>query len=424
MRIKKIIIVLFFISVNIRCFAQSYSNLYNHTNSPIDESKLYSLAMDSSQVVWLGSFSHVYRFINDNWQDIKPDIFSDTSGFYYIKDIQVSNIGEVWLTNPKFSGNDNISLIKYSVGKWTTYKASASVYDATKLFIDNNNKPWFVLTNWWPHQWGIDKIGTLEDDTLRIIDLPWDAFQFGDIIKIEDTLYVTRYGSSQGVLKVFNDEWKIIETTDWDPIHIWKDMNYSILGGQKLCKLNGTKFYYYANVDSFLQEHNANVNSFARENQNTFWIGTDNGYLLKIESENVNLIQKPGSNAISNLIIDRNKNKWMIIDSIGVYEYNENGIVNVEKRISKRSTNFKLYDNYPNPFNPSTTISFNIPVASKINLEIYNVLGKQIKTLINKEMNPGNYKINFNAENLPSGIYFYKLISGPYTETKKMILLK
>jgi photosystem II stability/assembly factor-like uncharacterized protein len=87
-------------------------------------------------------------------------------------------------------------------------------------------------------------------------------------------------------------------------------------------------------------------------------------------------------------------------------------------------TEFHLLQNYPNPFNPSTTISFSLPEVSFVTLKIFNSLGEEIETLLSKELSAGNYKYDWNAINLPSGIYFYKLQAGSFVETKKMILLK
>jgi hypothetical protein len=87
-------------------------------------------------------------------------------------------------------------------------------------------------------------------------------------------------------------------------------------------------------------------------------------------------------------------------------------------------TAFKLLQNYPNPFNPSTTIRYNIPQLSFVTLKVYDVLGNEIETLVNEEKPIGNYEIEFNANNLSSGIYFYQIKADSYVETKKMILLK
>jgi photosystem II stability/assembly factor-like uncharacterized protein len=83
-----------------------------------------------------------------------------------------------------------------------------------------------------------------------------------------------------------------------------------------------------------------------------------------------------------------------------------------------------LSQNYPNPFNPSTTISYQIPELSFVTVKVYDVLGSEIATLINEDKPAGNYEAGFDGTNLTSGIYFYRIQAGNYTETKKMILLK
>jgi len=85
---------------------------------------------------------------------------------------------------------------------------------------------------------------------------------------------------------------------------------------------------------------------------------------------------------------------------------------------------FSLSQNYPNPFNPTTTIKYKIPEVSFVILKVYDVLGNEIITLVNEQKPLGNYKVEFNATTLPSGIYFYKLQAGNFVETKKMILMK
>ena len=85
---------------------------------------------------------------------------------------------------------------------------------------------------------------------------------------------------------------------------------------------------------------------------------------------------------------------------------------------------YQLEQNYPNPFNPATHIEFSIADARLVTLKIYDVLGKEVATLANTKMNPGTYSIPWNAGNLPSGIYFYRLRAGQFTQSKKMILLK
>ena len=79
---------------------------------------------------------------------------------------------------------------------------------------------------------------------------------------------------------------------------------------------------------------------------------------------------------------------------------------------------------YPNPFNPNTQISYSLPSASDIKLIVYNTMGQTIKVLENGFKNAGNYSVNLNAGELPSGIYFYRLEAGQFSQAKKMMLLK
>lgn len=83
-----------------------------------------------------------------------------------------------------------------------------------------------------------------------------------------------------------------------------------------------------------------------------------------------------------------------------------------------------LEQNYPNPFNPSTVISFNLPFNSNVELKIYDILGKEIRTLVSGEKTTGNYSVRFDAGDLPSGIYIYKLTAGDYSSARKMILIR
>ena len=85
---------------------------------------------------------------------------------------------------------------------------------------------------------------------------------------------------------------------------------------------------------------------------------------------------------------------------------------------------YSLEQNYPNPFNPLTTISFSIPSSGFTSIKVYDILGNEVATLVNEEKAAGNYEVNFNASNLSSGVYLYRLQAKDFTELKKMILLR
>jgi len=85
---------------------------------------------------------------------------------------------------------------------------------------------------------------------------------------------------------------------------------------------------------------------------------------------------------------------------------------------------FKLFQNYPNPFNPSTTINYSVPKTNLVTIKVYDILGREVETLVNDRKAAGNYKVEFNASKLASGIYFYQMRAGNFISTKKLVLLK
>jgi hypothetical protein len=109
----------------------------------------------------------------------------------------------------------------------------------------------------------------------------------------------------------------------------------------------------------------------------------------------------------------------------GVY-YGDSTLVSVNPNFSMNPTcvDYVLYQNYPNPFNPTTIISYRIGILGKVSLKIYDLLGRELVTLVNEVKPAGSYSATFNASNLSSDVYFYRLTTGNYTFVKKLLLLK
>ncbi|MBU0474748.1 MAG: T9SS type A sorting domain-containing protein [Bacteroidetes bacterium] len=99
-------------------------------------------------------------------------------------------------------------------------------------------------------------------------------------------------------------------------------------------------------------------------------------------------------------------------------------ITDVEKVESKLPDSYSLSQNYPNPFNPATQINFSITQSEYVSLSVYNSLGEKVSDLVNGELSKGNYTVNFDASNLSSGIYFYKILTNSFSSVKKMMVLK
>ena len=116
-------------------------------------------------------------------------------------------------------------------------------------------------------------------------------------------------------------------------------------------------------------------------------------------------------------------NGWAVGAFGRVYKFNKETI-GIKNGGENSPVSFNLYQNYPNPFNPLTRIYYELPENSYVRLCVYDVLGREVKSLVDGEIPRGKHESDWNASGLPSGVYFYKMEAGTYTQTKKMVLLK
>ena len=107
----------------------------------------------------------------------------------------------------------------------------------------------------------------------------------------------------------------------------------------------------------------------------------------------------------------------------GTFAYSLSGIVSVDNK-GGQATRFELSQNYPNPFNPSTTISYATPAAAHVRLDVYDVLGREIATLVNTTQAAGRHSVSFDAGKLASGVYLYRISAGEYSSVKRMMVLR
>jgi len=234
---------------------------------------------------------------------------------------------------------------------------------------------------------------------------------------------------------IITNYWIVYDTSNSDlpdnyvfTITIDEQRNKWIGTRNGLAKFDGINWTIYDTSNSGLPDDS--VNTITIDGMNNKWIGTTGG-LTKFDEVNWVVYCTSNSNLPSIFIrvitIDEQGNKW-----IGTYGglavYRESGVIIIPVEVKEKSneipTNFALYQNYPNPFNPSTTIEFDIPERTNVKLIVYDILGREVETLIDKELEPGKYKINFAATNLPSGVYFYTLKTPKFTKTNKMLLIK
>ena len=150
------------------------------------------------------------------------------------------------------------------------------------------------------------------------------------------------------------------------------------------------------------------------------WIYTsmDNGVSFFPYSEGL------GPNAITEHFAVNDSFMFAGTDYNGIWRRTISGVTAVNNNGLEKPSEFSLEQNYPNPFNPTTTIQYSIPKSGIVKLTVYNSLGETVKILVDNYKEAGTYTINFNASDLTSGIYFYRLSINNFSSVKKMILLK
>lgn len=153
-------------------------------------------------------------------------------------------------------------------------------------------------------------------------------------------------------------------------------------------------------------------------NYSGFYLSTNNGtdWIQKNEGFNP-------SHSINSLSIINNK-FFAGISGQSVWSRLLAEIIGIRQISEVLPSAYSLNQNYPNPFNPSTKISYSLPQSQFATLKIYDAIGNEVVTLVNEKQNSGSYEVEFNANNLSSGIYFYSLKTDNFFETKKMILIK
>jgi len=153
------------------------------------------------------------------------------------------------------------------------------------------------------------------------------------------------------------------------------------------------------------------------------------GHLLMLAgftNAGVPIVHDPGKSSGQSYIYDKTTvtQAWFTKGGIAYTFYPSGSVVSVADESGKIPTNFELYQNYPNPFNPTTTIKYKITNSGFVSLKVYDMLGQEVAVLVNETKHPGVYELNFNASNLSSGVYVYRLQAGEHSSTKKLVLMK
>ncbi|MCL6097622.1 MAG: T9SS type A sorting domain-containing protein [Bacteroidetes bacterium] len=209
------------------------------------------------------------------------------------------------------------------------------------------------------------------------------------------------YGSTYGMYKLVADTgWASITSGFPSGIGVTASTRSTVSVGNKI-------FTYYADIIT------QSAKIFASDNNGNSWYEVGNNLPSTLASSLNDFIA-----ATPTYLFYYNSN------TTSVYRYPIQTASAVEKNDAIIPQEFSLSQNYPNPFNPATKISFTLPSSSNVSLKVFNTVGQEVSELVNGNLEPGNYSVDFNASKLSSGIYFYKLATNNFVQVKKMLLMK
>lgn len=369
---------------------------YDSTNSPLNSSIIVNdMANTQDYKLLFATNNGLYIKSGENWDSLNISNTPLIDNFIF--KITVDKLNRYWLGIP------NYGVAVYDNGNW-------AFYDYQNSFN------------------GIEDLNFIEVDSLGYIWIGTDYYGLyyydgADWIKSISGQFSG--GPAHSIVGLSVDS----ENVKWISINEHG-------GGNKIAKsINDTSFVYYDSSEIGFEVTLLSYDGVVIDQNSIKYFGTTDG-LIKYDNLNWQIFN------ISNSPIPANWFKQGISDSqnniiyhlssfnppsqkYGIIFYNEDTvIVSLVGNDSHLISNFYLFQNYPNPFNSLTQINYSIPQNSHVSLKVCDILGKEIAVLVNEEKTAGNHKIEFNGTNLPSGVYFYRLTAGAFTDTKKLILLK
>jgi hypothetical protein len=204
-----------------------------------------------------------------------------------------------------------------------------------------------------------------------------------------------------------------------------RDLIYVCTDGGKIFKtrIDNTPITPWTQINSGV---NVPLRSMATHYSGKVWAVGDNGNIIySVDTGNTWTSQNSftTSNFYSIFMLD-SIHGWIVGDGGTISNTINGGSIGIQQISTEIPSGYSLLQNYPNPFNPSTKFKFQISKLSNAKLVVFDILGKEVSTLVNEQLKPGTYEVDFDGSKYASGIYYYKFVAGDYVETKKMVLVK
>ncbi|MBE2256610.1 MAG: T9SS type A sorting domain-containing protein [Ignavibacteria bacterium] len=380
-----------------------------------EKQKLITLKYNSNgNLEW----SKIFDRTNNNGQNSFGDIDLDKSGNVYITSTSNTGLYDYNATTIKYDPFGNIAwvvdydnpLFYLNISKEIKIDKYNNVFITGWTDFNNENTNFFTIKY---DSNGVNQWICLYDKTFErnerafnlMIDTNGNAYVIGESWSKESyyDIVTIRYGQTG------NENWvnkysTMKDQSEW-PTGITIDKNNDV--------------YVIGTVGNISEDNRDFVTIKYSSDGNLKWI--------KKFTNNDNIWGKPKkilTDEVGNIFIAGNidSNGSSETSNIVLIKYSQSvGIQNLSNEIPNK---FLLMQNYPNPFNPSTTIKFDIQKQGFVTLKVYDMLGKEVSTLVNESLSPGTYKADFTAEGLTSGVYFYRLITDDFSDVKRMLLIK
>lgn len=350
----------------------------------------------------------VKRYNAQNGEFIDDFIVSGAGGLNTTQDLIIGPEGNILVSG---RGNTQILLFDKSTGDFIMpFTSGYNLNNPTKISLGPDG-------NLYVSQWGSGNTSILRfngmngqfiDEYIHNLNLPlghtWDA---------EGNMYIACYGSKDvrkfdsagNFLSIFTQEGYL-----QGPTNLWFD------GIGNLMVID----WVLGKVQKFSSENGSFTGTLVSGLQNAegYSYGPDSNLYVCDWSQNN--VKKYSSNGIFVSVFTIGGN-LMAPNSILI---RPSKVISVGEISTEFSEYFELKQNYPNPFNTMTRLNFNLPKTQNIKLEIFSITGKLLAKIINNKLKAGSYEFNWEAENFPSGIYYYKLSNDNQSDTKKMVLIK
>ncbi|MGE5353478.1 MAG: two-component regulator propeller domain-containing protein [Acidobacteriota bacterium] len=401
---------------------QSFEQIYIESSS-LPPGSISCVARENGGAAWIGTLGYgVVKYDGSNWSRYDKSNSGLISNS--VNTIAIDSAGNKWI------GTDE-GLSEFDGTGWSNFKTPGPVFASNKITsiaFDRKNHKWigtpFGLFEFDGINWATYTSDTvIPDNTITALNVDKDG-----------TIWIGTYGN--GIASFDGLRWTIFNSSTSDiPFNDIAAMTIDAYGRKWIATIEHGIILYDGNSWKLFTSENSglpfyDIKSLSTDSYGNLWAGSSGSGLARFDGTSWKLFKSSNSylsdNHINHLFADRLNNLWISTND-GISIYREGGVVMTDvaqRRNNSNPENYRLGQNYPNPFNPVTKIDYEIPVSGFAELSVYDVLGNEVACLVKSFKPAGKYTLSFDGSSLPSGIYYYRLRTDSFSETRKLMILK